>query len=93
MGSGHFLISSHKTCLMPAKATLCTFLTLLLLVPASPKHATYRGTRCHFHSEKNPLHPQYVWRGWDGEAPSTPLSRLPPEEPACGAPGYVTAMR
>lgn len=31
MRSGHFLISCHKTCLMPATAALCVFLTPFLL--------------------------------------------------------------
>lgn len=43
MRSGHFLISSPKTCLMPATATICMFLTLLLLTCLALACTTWSG--------------------------------------------------
>lgn len=52
MRSGHFLISSHKTRLMPATATLCIFLTLLLLTCLALTCTTCCDECYCFHLEK-----------------------------------------
>lgn len=89
--SHKFLLIKHVWCL-PKQPSAGSWPSSFSYLPCPNTQRVVVGAAAF--TWKNNVHPQYLRRGWDDEALSTPLSlpRLESEEPACRALGYVTAV-